>query len=77
MASSRCYIEGAQLEDGQYIMLGSAASYRQRVNGNLHIEEGSKIPSNLTDEQVKDLVETDPKVGSVPKDFNLIQQGSK
>lgn len=77
VASARCYIEGVQLEEGQTILLGSAAAYRQRKNGNLHIEEGVSIPVNLSADQIKDMVETDPKVGSVSKEFNLIQQGSK
>ena len=74
-AVSRCYIEGAQLEDGQTIVLTSAGAYRQRMNGNLQVEEGVTIPTNLSAEQIKDLVEGDPRVGSVPKDFNLVQQG--
>jgi hypothetical protein len=74
-AVSRCYIEGAQLEDGQTIVLTSAGAYRQRMNGNLRVEEGVKMPTNLTEEQIKDLVEGDPRVGGVPKDFNLVQQG--
>ena len=71
----RCYVEGAYLEAGQTITLSPAAAWRQRGNKCLLITDETIIPLTLTDEQVKDLTDGDPRVGAAPKEFNLVQPG--
>ena len=74
-AQARCYIEGISLEAGQTVTFSPAASYRHRMNAHIAPTTEVKWPT-LTVNQVKDLAEGDPKVGSAPKEFTLVQPGS-
>lgn len=71
-ATTRCYIEGAQLEGGQEITMSPAASYKERNNAHLTLVAG-EIPNELTPEQVAELETGDPKVGRATKEFTLVK----
>lgn len=70
---ARCYIEGVYLESGQDVTLSPAAAYRQRKNKNIRPNIEVVWPI-LTEQQVTDLADGDPRVGVAPKEFNLISQ---
>ena len=72
-AEARCYIEGVYLEAGQNVTFSPAAAYRQRKNKNIRPSVEVKWPA-LTEQQVADLADGDPKVGAAPKEFNLVSQ---
>jgi hypothetical protein len=71
-ATTRCYVEGAQLEGGQEITLSPAASYKERHNDHLTLRIG-EIHDTLTTEQVKKLETGDPRVGKASKPFTLVK----
>lgn len=71
-ATTRCYIEGAQLEGGQEITLSPWASYKERQNDHLILRSG-EIPETLTAEQVEELEKGDPRVGKASKEFTLVK----
>lgn len=72
---ARCYVEGIYLEAGQPVTLSPAAAYRQRKNKNLKPTMEMVWPT-LTERQLKDLAEGDPKVGAAPEEFKLIRGGN-
>lgn len=74
-AEARCYIEGVYLEAGQTVTFSPAAAYRQRKNKNIRPTVEFTWPT-LTENQVKDLQDGDPKVGQAPKEFTLVQPGA-
>lgn len=73
VAEARCYVEGIYLEATQTVTFSPAAAYRQRKNKTIRSTMEITWP-NLTEHQVKDLAEGDPKVGAAPKDFTLVKQ---
>ena len=70
--TTRCYVEGAQLEGGQEITLSPAASYKERHNDHLVLRVG-EIHDTLTPEQIKKLETGDPRVGKASKPFTLVK----
>lgn len=70
-AEARCYVEGVSLEAGQEMTLSPAAAYRQRFNA--HIKPTKEITwPELSEHQITDLADGDPKVGAAPKEFTLV-----
>jgi hypothetical protein len=77
VAELRCYVEGVQLEAGQDITLSPSAAFKQRLNKCIRLDCDVVFPTSLTTEQLRDLDDGDPRIGSTPKDFTLVSQGGK